>query len=78
MCCVHVSMCVCLFVCIVTSNNHSFAVAAALSWGVLVYEALYSVNALTGGSLLTTVRCGRARLLLAAMFREARQVRHRT
>ena len=47
------------------------------TWGVLVWENLHSVNMLTGGSMLSTLRNPRARLILASMVREAAQtLRH--
>ena len=49
-------------------------VLTPFTWGVLVWENLHSINMLTGGSMLGTLRNPRARLILASMVRESTQV----
>jgi hypothetical protein len=43
-----------------------------LSWGVLLYELLYSLNTLTGGSLADTLADGEVRMVFASLLRENR------
>ena len=40
------------------------------AWGMLIWESAFGLNALTGGSMLDTLRDARCRAILASMFRE--------
>lgn len=43
-----------------------------LSWGVLLYELLYSLNTLTGGTLADSLSDGEVRMVYASLLRECR------
>jgi len=43
------------------------------AWGVLMWECSYSLNVISGGTLVDTYKSRKWRLILAAMLREARK-----
>lgn len=63
-------ICICLYF-----TFPAFILIVAYSWGILIYENLYALNAIAGGTLQSTIYNVRCRLIFAAMIRENYKVR---